>query len=544
VSSILSNRKEAHMKIASVHVVNFRSIEEATLEFTDFNILIGQNNTGKTNFFEALDWFYTGSGLSQDMRFQRDPNREIIVSVEFYGAQHGAENMINEGNRTKIQNVLKGSDVIKVTRRSSDPKKRVVSIGGEPIKNPTGFDTALNDFLPKFEYIHTRQYFEDFTKYNQKSAVGIMLSSVIEEILNDDPKYRAFRNTFEDLFNSEDSAVSGHFRALGESVKIHLEKQFSECSKVYFEVLSPEFNDLLKKFETVVDDGIETYASEKGDGMQRALMLAVIQAYADYRKARDDAGKSFLFFIDEAELHLHPTAQRKLKNVLLELSMQLDQVFISTHSSVFVADSSASESVFKTEKIDCRTEIFRTDDADKPYIIYDLLGGSPADLLLPRNFLIVEGPSEFELLTRVIKRHYADQPPIQIISAEGDTHQAKRSINAISKAYSPMGASIYGEKVIILCDKPTAKAQVGYDSFIEANAALQARNQIVVLPHGSLEECYPAEWRRSEDEVKAMDGHKKKQLSKLVGDEIGQASFEADMPALYDALSFAWRNAF
>ncbi|KPW95721.1 MULTISPECIES: ATP-dependent nuclease [Pseudomonas syringae group] len=532
------------MKIASIVIENFRSIENASLNFTDFNILIGQNNTGKTNFFEAVDWFYTGSGLSQDMKFQRDPSREIIVSVEFSGAQHGAENMINEGNRTKIQNVLKGADAIKVTRRSSEPKKRVVSIGGETIKNPTGFDTALNDFLPKFEYIHTRQYFEDFTKYNQKSAVGIMLSSVIEEILNDDPKYRAFRNTFEDLFNSEDSAVSGHFRALGDSVKVHLEKQFSECSKVYFEVLSPEFNDLLKKFETVVDDGIETYASEKGDGMQRALMLAVIQAYADYRKARDDAGKSFLFFIDEAELHLHPTAQRKLKNVLFELSTQLDQVFISTHSSVFVADSGVNESVFKTEKNDCRTEIFRTDEADKPYIIYDLLGGSPADLLLPRNFLIVEGPSEFEFLTRVIKRHYSDQPPIQIISAEGDTHQARRSINAISKVYSPMGTSIYSEKVIILCDKPTPKAQAGYDLFIQTNTALYARGQIIVLPLGSLEECYPAEWRRSEDETKTMDGHKKKQLSKLVGDEISQASFEADMPALHKALSFAWKNAF
>ena len=532
------------MKISNVQIENFRSIEQVNLEFTDFNILIGQNNTGKTNFFEAIDWFYTGAGLSQDMKYQRDASREIVVSVEFSGAQHGADNMINEGNRTKIQNVLKGADIIRVTRRSSDPKKRVVRVGGEVVKNPTGFDTALNDFLPKFEYIHTRQYFEDFTKYNQKSAVGIMLSSVIEKILNDDPKYRAFRNTFEDLFNSEDSAVSGHFRALGESVKVHLERQFSECSKVYFEVLSPEFNDLLKKFETVVDDGIETYASEKGDGMQRALMLAVIQAYAEYRKARDDAGKSFLFFIDEAELHLHPTAQRKLKDVLLELSQQLDQVFISTHSSVFVADSTENESVFKTEKVDCKTEIFRTDGSDKPYIIYDLLGGSPADLLLPRNFLIVEGPSEFELLVRVIKRHYRDKPAIQIISAEGDTHQAKRSINAISKAYSPMGTSIYEARVVILCDKPTLKAQAGYDQFIANNPELKKRNQIVVLPFGSLEECYPDNWRKTEQEAKELSGHQKRQLSKLVGDEITQVSFERDMPFLYAALDMVWGNSF
>lgn len=532
------------MKISSVHIENFRSIETADLKFTDFNILIGQNNTGKTNFFGAIDWFYSGAGLSSDMKFQRDPTREIVVSVEFSGAQHGADNMINESNRVKIQNILAGSDVIRITRSSSEPKKRVVTINGQTVKNPTGFDTALNDFLPKFEYIHTRQYYEEFTKYNQKSAVGIMLSSVIEEILNDDPKYRAFRSTFEDLFNSEDSAVNGHFKALGQSVKLHLEKQFSECSKVFFEVLSPEFNDLLKKFETVVDDGIETYASEKGDGMQRALMLAIIQAYADYRKAREDAGKSFLFFIDEAELHLHPTAQRKLKDVLLQLSKSLDQVLISTHSSVFVADSGEGESVFKTEKNDCKTEIYLTENSDKPYIIYDLLGGSPADLLLPRNFLVVEGPSELELLTRIIKRHYKNEPAIQIISAEGDTHQAKRSINAISKAYSPMGTSIYNEKTIILCDKPTIKAKPGFDQFIETHIDLEHRGQILVLPHGSLEECYPEQWRKTEDETKLMNGYQKKQLAKLVGDQITKETFETHMPLVLEAITRTWQRAF
>ena len=41
-----------------------------------------------------------------------------------------------------------------------------------------------------------------------------------------------------------------------------------------------------------IDDGVETTAEEKGDGMQRALMLAIIQAYSDFRKSNDDLGKS------------------------------------------------------------------------------------------------------------------------------------------------------------------------------------------------------------------------------------------------------------
>jgi len=50
--------------------------------------------------------------------------------------------------------------------------------------------------------------------------------------------------------------------------------------------------------------------------MQRAIMLSIIQAFADYRKQQTGGG-SFLFMIDEAELHLHPSAQRALKKALI-----------------------------------------------------------------------------------------------------------------------------------------------------------------------------------------------------------------------------------
>ncbi|MCM5530321.1 ATP-binding protein [Parasegetibacter sp. NRK P23] len=156
--------------------------------------------------------------------------------------------------------------------------------------------------------------------------------------LGKNSQYKSFQEKFTELFEDEKSDVKIEFDNLGNKVKLHLEKQFPDTTKVKFEVTPPVFEDLLKNFDTTVDDGVETTASEKGDGMQRALMLAIIQAYAEFRRQNEDIGKSFLFFIDEAELHLHPTAQRNLKNVLLELSITMDQVFINTHSSVLVAD--------------------------------------------------------------------------------------------------------------------------------------------------------------------------------------------------------------
>jgi putative ATP-dependent endonuclease of OLD family len=176
------------------------------------------------------------------------------------------------------------------------------------------------------------------------------------------------------------------------SVEVYLKKQFPDCASVRFEISPPQFTEYLKNFDTHVDDGIETAVSNKGDGMQRALMLAIIQAYADYRRKEEDAGKSFIFLIDEAELHLHPTAQRKLKRALFDICSNGDQVFVNTHSSVLITENFDKQSIFKVEKTEKITGISQImNDNERQNIIYDLLGGSPTDLLLPSNFIVVEG---------------------------------------------------------------------------------------------------------------------------------------------------------
>jgi len=476
-----------------------------------------------------------------ELKFKRDSNNEILVELEFSEARHGAQKMKNEANRTKMLDVLKEANSIVVRRLSSEPKKRIVVVKGQVIeKLPTGFDKAFNDFLPKFEYITTKHYFDDVAKYSSKTPIGIMLSAVLETMLETNTQYLDFKEKFDNLFEGENSDIKMAFDNLGNAVKRYLEKQFSDCTKVKFEVSSPEFEDLLRKFETTIDDGVETYAHEKGDGMQRALMLAIIQAYADFRKERDDVGKSFLFFIDEAELHLHPTAQRRLKTVLLELCQDLDQVFINTHSSVFVADDHKLQTIHKVEKVSGVSSFEAIDKFSKPYVVFELLGGSPSDLLLPKNFLIVEGPSEVEFLMKVIRRFYDQKPFIQIVSAEGDSHQSQRTINSINKAFSPLKESIYKNKMVILFDKPSERAQGGYDDFMKKNKTFT--DQFFTLDVTSLEESYPNDLaKKSNGELILKD---KIKLANKIGDEITKEYFESSMETVFKSLEKAWELAF
>lgn len=542
------------MKITRIKIENFRSIENSEFTASDFNIFVGQNNCGKTNFFEAVQFFFNGlgRGISLDsLRFKRDPKKEILVEIEFSGALDGADKMQNPGNKTKIEKMLNGVDTIVVQRSSTNVTKRKLFVDGKEVAPGTGFDAALNDFLPKFEYIHTKQYYDSVAKWSKTTPIGIMLSGVLNTILETNPQYQEFQNKFNELFENEDSEIKAQFEAMGKTVKVHLEKQFPDTTKVKFEVTAPAFDDLLKGFETSIDDGVETSAEEKGDGMQRALMLAIIQAYADFRKANDDIGKSFLFFIDEAELHLHPSAQRNLKEVLYKLSQNTDQVFINTHSSVFVADDYPNQVINKVEKHDGATEIIATTDFDKPYVVFELLGGSPSDLLLPRNFILVEGLSEFELLNRIIRRFYSDRPKIQIIQANGDVEQMERTINSIEKSFTPLNSSIYQNRLVILLDQPHPDKLGGVNDFRHRFRALDDNRQLYLLGNRDIEQHYPdnpcatyGNWRKTQEECDAMNAHKKKQLAKYVGDNISQNQFETDLHGCFEALQRCWELAY
>jgi len=73
------------LKIRSVTIENFRSIKCATFDFKDLVILIGGNNTGKTNILKALSWFFSSSvrGMTEEDYCNKDTKNEIRITIVF-----------------------------------------------------------------------------------------------------------------------------------------------------------------------------------------------------------------------------------------------------------------------------------------------------------------------------------------------------------------------------------------------------------------------------------------------------------------------------
>lgn len=537
------------MRIAKIRIENFRSIQSADIQPSEFSIFVGQNNHGKTNLFEALDWFYTGAGDPAEIVFGRGRHGalDFFVELEITGVQSGLESVKNEKNRDFFRKLADGRDAIRVIRRKADSSKRLIWDEAKSewsAKNFAGFDKAFNDCIPRLEYVSTTTRPGDIAKWGKKTPIGLMLSGVLTTILEKSDKYKEFRKKFDEVFGTEGSDIRAQLDDLSGKVKLHLEQQFPDCTKVKFDVTEPLFDDLLKNFETTIDDGIETKAEEKGDGMQRALMLAIIKTYSAYRRENDELGKTFVFLIDEAELHLHPTAQRQLKNALIVLAENGDQVLINTHSSVLVADDHLKQSLFRVWKKDLATLIDPIEATEKPQVVFELLGGSPADLLFPNNFVIVEGRSEYQLLSGVIQRHYAEKPRLQIIFAAGDSTQQERSMNAINIAFTPLYQTpIYKDRLVLLCDKPGPQREVDFKKFRDAYPGLKDNDQFFVMDTEAIEESYPAPWKRTSTEVKAMTSTAKVDLADTVGGSISKEQFQSEMPKVFGALQKAWDKA-
>jgi predicted ATP-dependent endonuclease of OLD family len=527
------------MKISKIVVENYRSIQKVSIDLNKFSIFIGQNNHGKTNFFEAIEWFYNAKSCSKDEHLGKNDDKMISVEIFFDDVgKSDISKLSTEANKTKIKNMLGGATSFSVLKKSSDHKRNYI-VDGEDKGNPQGLDTAINEFLPKLEYVNTRIRLDDVSKYKDKNPIGIMLSGVLTTIIESSQDYIDFKEKFNKLFDNENSEVRIELNKLGRQVEIYLQKQFPDGTKVKFCVNPPLFTDLLKSFDTTVDDGIETKAENKGDGMQRAIMLSIIQAFADYRK-KQAGGGNFLFMIDEAELHLHPSAQRALKKALIDIC-DTDQVLVNTHSSVLVVDDNDIQTIFKVEKIDGITDIQKVEKIDKINIIFDLLGGSPSDLLLPRNFLIVEGKSDFVFIDTIIKRFYKDKySGIKVLFAGGDIDEQEPTLLAVHKLFSPLAGSenpIYKEKAIVLIDKPNVLQQKKYKSFKEGYPYLFEGGQVFELAKESLEEYYPSPYTKNSIEVqKLQEEGRKVEYAKEVALKITQNQFEDDMPIIFNAL--------
>ena len=119
------------MIIESVHVKNFRSILDETLNCEKLTALVGANGSGKSSFLYAIGLFYsTSPKLEKEDYYGEDVSKEIIIAITFNSFDKEKETFCNyiQGEKLKVERIF-NYDNGKITAKSLTRDNLLISRG-------------------------------------------------------------------------------------------------------------------------------------------------------------------------------------------------------------------------------------------------------------------------------------------------------------------------------------------------------------------------------------------------------------------------------
>lgn len=401
--------------IERLEIKNFRSILNGVLDCNNLVALVGRNGSGKSCFLVAINVFYDLSAkITEEDFFNRDLKHPIEIKITFRDLPESEKadfqpylkndrlivtKRIAYENEAIIQRYY--SEVLQITQFA---KIRLISSKREKIDsfkdlvesgelsgltgNPRSAEAA-EELMLAYESSHPDllvpveregQFFgashvgggklDKYTKFvlvpavkeaaeeaaAKKGAIYQLLDMIVLRKLESRQDLRDFRADYEEkmkkLYSSENLK---ELLELGNSISRTLEI-FAPRSKLkldWQEIVPPEIQ-LPDVKARLVEDEFEGDISRKGHGLQRALVLTLLEHLAltqpletssadTHNSPEPSHGFDLILAIEEPELYLHPSRCRYLSQILVQLAENPEmtlgsrtQVIYSTHSPHFV----------------------------------------------------------------------------------------------------------------------------------------------------------------------------------------------------------------
>lgn len=435
------------MKIAKIIIKNFKSFKSESIDFKNLMILIGENNSGKSNLLKALDLFFSAVKKLEGHYFN-DIKEKIVIQIAFDNLNPEekkvyAKYLLDDGETVilKKEYFFEMEEAQKffavVLKEKLEEKKDVIKIIDEkeiqfplsPNKeyywklNPFGWRSVFTAYLPDFLYIPAVKDVKEEEKITTTSRFGKLVDSMLANVLENKSLQEVYEK-FAALLMGTNGQQSGRIEQLKEFEEMLSEKLTAHMkgTSVKLEISPPSLKEVFQSGTRIlVDDGVLTAIETKGHGMQRSVIFVIFRAYAELlKRERTKTGRqkthSLIFGVEEPELYLHPQMQRTMFSVLKEIS-ESDQVIFSTHSSFFV-DMTDYPSIYIVRKrmleegtkiIQCREEIFTAEEEKKQFRLLNEFDPERNEMFFGKKVVLVEGDTEkvvFPLIARKMKEEY------------------------------------------------------------------------------------------------------------------------------------------
>lgn len=390
------------MFISELLIRNFRSIEKEKISFRPGkNVLVGKNNSGKSNIVKALDLVLG----------EKSPVYQDINEKDFFTYYNGDEEKIKDTFFISVK--LDGHDI------NENLFKSIKGLWLAPIAKNNLLVNFFNDdkcsdlLIKNFDYLSDRKYIKDaeelINMFKNSQELYIYFSAIKNHLIENkgydmDYQQNNYSKTYSillkynnqyyrcsrfsnDLKNSLiTSAILPAVRDINKELKINtwswygklikdiwencdsdqkskIDKKLNEIKEItdnifisatsdikekikkaiYHNTISLQLlqntkDDIYKGINIFVNDGIEGLLGDKGTGIQSAIEIALFSYYCSKFHMN-----SSLLVVEEPEIYLHPQARRVISNKFDEFvnlnSINRNQVIITTHSSEFIRNT-------------------------------------------------------------------------------------------------------------------------------------------------------------------------------------------------------------
>jgi CRISPR-associated exonuclease Cas4 len=452
----------------------YRSLKSFGLDVDDFLVLIGANNHGKSNFFYALKLFLSGSAreVCSEVFFNRETKEPIRLTATFEDLSSQESEKLspwmveksltvqkeysvdNDGKVTldyyalmrvpedawlgedfedyNDRTVVSQLPIVEYLPKSGrisreayadaikkyiETNKGSVRFRTELRKNPAGFKGVLDGYLPELHLVPAVRDVTDETKASTESTLlGRLVALVVERIAQNNPSFQQMKASLESvkvmIEGSTPENKMPEIRELEERITREL-PLWDVDVKIGIEAPDPKSVFALGT-KMVVDDGLSTDISQKGHGLQRALLFALMRIWARAisEQSTDQRQRSNIFAFEEPELFLHPQICRLTYDALKKIS-EVDQVLLCSHSPHFVSLEDYKNIVVVrkesqqdgTKAYRVRQDLFEADFEQKRHFnMIQFFNPDRNELFFSRKVVLTEGATEKALFPLLAKR--------------------------------------------------------------------------------------------------------------------------------------------
>lgn len=419
------------MRIKKLHVSNYRALRNSTLNFSDTTALIGENNCGKSAFLQALDLFFAASPRVKVRDFS-DENigtpiditvhfteftptdleefsgnlleGELVVTRRFYSDNLKESGKFfvsakvnpdfsecrNEEGKTAKTGLYKALqekyDLPKVSKADDIEQHLVAWEEANPQHLQTqklaGFkgwtNVASGKLKQKTDFIFIRavEDAEENIQTSKNSPVRSLVDTIARQAIENSAAYKAFiekaNAEIAELTDPEKvpvlSEISGRLTTM-------LAEYYKDSA---IQATWEPITQIQPNFPTanieVTDNSFTTSIDGVGHGLQRAVILTVLQFMAEHRARPEGESDTFakpqsdiILAIEEPEIYQHPTKQRLFAKLLKRLAKGFNektgiriQILYVTHSPLMVSLSEC-ETIRMVRRVPSNVEVSEID---------------------------------------------------------------------------------------------------------------------------------------------------------------------------------------